>query len=368
MSITTVRSLALVPLLLAALSSNVSGSEWITEGPLVDTTGREYWLKIPKDVDPAKPLWPLIGVHHYQATGSDALHLVDLQGREGYLGICPSFPDGFQFLGGASDQQLISLVAGLGKRFKLQAKMILVGFSAGSQFAHRFTMANPQLVAGCSAHSGGTWGPGVSPNALGVPFALSCGLDDADVSGASSNRITAATDWFNLLISNGGWCQARLWPGVGHSYSPQAKAQTLEVYDLATVGLYPHEIAALDQPTSRAQMALDAGDDAKFKAALKTLQSVTLPRPQPKEKARARTPPAALEARRDEDLAAGLGGKGLDNVDHYIDDRSETTAGWSDNLTAIKSRQVRFLDERNRRLADLKKAQKAKANATKAGK
>jgi hypothetical protein len=63
-----------------------------------------------------------------------------------------------------------------------------------------------------------------------------------------------------------------------------------------------------------------------------------------------------------------LGGKGLDNVDHYIDDRSETTAGWSDNLTAIKSRQVRFLDERNRRVADLKKAQKAKANATKAGK
>ena len=332
-------------------------TEWLVEGPLAGPMGRDYWLRRPATIEPGRTYWPVIGVHGYGGKGSDGLSLTELPDRDGYIGICPSFPnEGYQVLGGGSDEQLINLVADLRRRFRLQERMFVIGFSGGAQFAHRFAMNRPDQVVGCSAHSGGTWGPDVLPKALGIPFAISCGLNDTEVSrGASANRITEASTWFAALAAKGGWCNARLWPGVGHSYEAGAKAQTVACYDLAIAGLHAHEQQALDQAAANVREALLSGDLGKARTQLSALQRLTLPKPILRPDARARTPVKDLPARQTALTSAGLGGRDAENKEHWIDDQRETMAGWSDGPIPIQLRQTRFLERRNLLVAALRK-------------
>lgn len=43
------------------------------------------------------------------------------------------------------------------KDYKLRPKILLMGYSMGGQFAHRFTFANPGLVQACAALAAGSW-------------------------------------------------------------------------------------------------------------------------------------------------------------------------------------------------------------------
>jgi len=61
--------------------------------------------------------------------------------------------ESYQMNGPKHEAKLKSLIAEVGKTWKLHPKVFLHGFSAGAQFAHRFAMKNPEIVAGVSATS-----------------------------------------------------------------------------------------------------------------------------------------------------------------------------------------------------------------------
>lgn len=70
----------------------------------------------------------------------------------------PGMPrDSYQMSGPTHEAKLAALIAEVGKIWKLNPKIVVHGFSAGAQFAHRFAFKHPEQVVGVSAHSGGSW-------------------------------------------------------------------------------------------------------------------------------------------------------------------------------------------------------------------
>jgi len=122
----------------------------------------------------------------------------------------------------------------LGKTWRLHPKIFLHGFSAGAQFTHRFAFKHPELVAGVSAHSGGSWAKQqgddrISPLARNVPFAVSCGEDDYSNGGPQTTpgRIDGAKLFTTNLRSLGFSVEFKTWPGVGHAQTATAMGRAL---------------------------------------------------------------------------------------------------------------------------------------------
>jgi predicted esterase len=199
--------------------------------------GREYFLYLPDKMDPKKTYWLVVGVHGFQGNGKDAAGLADWVKKGDCIVVGPSFLQGFQVLAFDTDKQLLGLFTELRKKYRLHDKMFLYGFSAGSQFAHRFAMAHPEVVTGCAAHSGGSW---ATTNTLArrVAFAISCGEADP--------RIELAKKYVEQLDKGRFLFKAQFWPGVGHSRSKGSQELTEECYQLVTTGLYPEQRKLVD--------------------------------------------------------------------------------------------------------------------------
>lgn len=313
------------------------------EGPLSCPMGREYWLGFPNGHDAARTYWLVVAVHGAGGKG-DGMKSFTLTGtQDDYLVVAPSFPLGnpgyYQVLGGGADQQLIGLFKQLQTRFKLRPRLFLYGFSGGAQFAHRFTMAHPDLVIGVSAHSGGTWGPALNPKASTIPLALSCGLDDIKPStSGDAPRIVEADGYFQQVLKGGYCAKLRYWEGVGHNPAAPIKDLTAECYDLATTGLYPSQRAEADQAFKAIDELLQAGKSAEAKAAIAALPKLVLPALKRKAPARSLLPAAEQSNQRAAFVAAGIGGKSGLNKDFWIDDRNENEAGWNDSRKAMEFR------------------------------
>ncbi|MGB0768602.1 MAG: hypothetical protein ACPGYV_12955, partial [Phycisphaeraceae bacterium] len=134
--------------------------------------------------------------------------------------------------------------------YTLNEKIFVGGFSGGSQYAHRFAMKYPDLVAGCAAHSGGTWATGdyaeravPNPKARGVLFVISCGEKDTQKSfgQAPLGRLDWAKKYERLLDQGGFIYDARWWPDVGHGYSKGARRQTEDCFVASTKRLPEYE-------------------------------------------------------------------------------------------------------------------------------
>ncbi|MFK7788741.1 MAG: hypothetical protein AB8C95_04500, partial [Phycisphaeraceae bacterium] len=148
-----------------------------------DAQGRDYWLYTPDNIDSQKTYTLVVGVHGYRGKGKGAGGYAGWVKDHDVIVIGPTYDsNGYQYLQQGSDQQTIDLVKMLRKQYKLHDKIFIGGFSGGSQYSHRFAMKYPDLVAGCAAHSGGTWATGdyaerakPNPKARGVLFVMSCG-------------------------------------------------------------------------------------------------------------------------------------------------------------------------------------------------
>lgn len=202
--------------------------------------GRQCFLYLPDEIDPEKTYWLVVGVHVYRGNGKGAGGLAGWVKKGNCIVVGPSFPQGYQLLGKDSDKQLIGIFKALLKKYNLHRRMFIHGFSGGSQFAHRFAMKYPELVIGCSSHSGGTWAGSVNPKAKHIPFAVSCGEAD-------KSRIDGAKRYFAMLRKGGFHFKARTWPGVGHGLSRGARQMLDDCFNLATTGMYPGQRDALEK-------------------------------------------------------------------------------------------------------------------------
>jgi len=192
-----------------------------------DAKGGYYLVPddMPKD---ATKVWVAVHVHgagglRGEDTGKD---IAKLLGPQPVIVIVPSFTDGYQAGDGKWAAQLIGHFKEVAERYPVQDKMFVHGHSGGGQFAHRFAFAEPQYVAGVSAHSSGSWacagGYGkINKSAKRIPFAISCGEADTALSypGAPHTRI----EWYKLFedeLKKAGFdVDGRTWPGVGHGVS-----------------------------------------------------------------------------------------------------------------------------------------------------
>jgi poly(3-hydroxybutyrate) depolymerase len=214
------------------------------EEAIKDSQGMDCFVYTPDPVDAAKIYQLVVGVHGAGGKGNGAGGMKDWAKRGDVIVIGPSFETKgdrpYQNGDGVHAEKLNELFEGLGKRYKLRDQMFLHGFSGGSQFVHRFAMNHPKRVCGVSAHSGGTWatdGYGkISASAKTIPFAISCGDNDAAKSfpEAPFTRI----EWYGRFrdeIAGKKFCHiAASWPGVGHNISPGAWDLARQCFQLAT--------------------------------------------------------------------------------------------------------------------------------------
>jgi len=231
--------------------------------------GRQCFLYLPDEIDPEKTYRLVVGVHGYGGNGKGAAGLAGWVNKGNCVVLGPSFPQGYQFLGKDSDKQLIGIFKALFKKYKLHRRMFIHGFSGGSQFAHRFAMKYPELVVGCSSHSGGTWAGSVNPKAKQIPFAVSCGEAD-------KSRIDGAKRYFVMLRKGGFHFKARTWPGVGHGLCRGARQMLDDCFNLATTGMYPGQREALEKELAEIGKLVE---DKKYRDALDRLANAGGPKP-----------------------------------------------------------------------------------------
>lgn len=216
-----------------------------------DAAGRDYWVYLPDKIDPEKTYTLVVGVHGYRGNGKGAGGYAGWAKRHDVIVLGPTYDsDGYQYLQRGSDLQTIELVRTLRKQYKLHDKLFIAGFSGGSQYAHRFAMKYPELVAGCAAHSGGTWATGdyavrakPNPEARGVLFVMSCGENDTKKSfgEAPFGRLEWAKRYEKMLEQGGFIYDAQYWPGVGHNQSQGARQQSLDCFIASTKRLPEYE-------------------------------------------------------------------------------------------------------------------------------
>lgn len=202
----------------------------------------DCYVYTPDPIDSAKTYQLMVGVHGANGTGKNAAGLKKWAERGDVIVIGPSFDTkgGFQGGNGVHAEKLIDLFETLKKTYKLHDQMFLYGFSAGSQFTHRFAMLNPKWVCGVSAHSGGSWatdGYGeISTSAKKIPFAISCGEKDTQLS--VPNYPYTRLEWYKRFkeeIDKKDFCYiGSIWPNVGHSPSPGIWNLTKQCFQLAT--------------------------------------------------------------------------------------------------------------------------------------
>ena len=208
------------------------------ETVFTDTESQKAYLYTPSEKPiEGKAYWLAIGVHGAGGEGKGA-NGIGYWAKDDVIVLGPSFLqpkrdekapkttgmplDSYQMCGPTHEAKLKALIAEVAKSWKIHPKVFLHGFSAGAQFVHRFTMKNPELVAGVSAASAGSWstrGFGeINPAASHIPFAISCGQYDRDKSMPSAplSRLEWMQDFAKALQEAYFDVESRVIPNTGH--------------------------------------------------------------------------------------------------------------------------------------------------------
>ncbi|SHJ98429.1 hypothetical protein SAMN02745181_2946 [Rubritalea squalenifaciens DSM 18772] len=167
-----------------------------------DSDGKDCYIYTPETIKADKTYWLVVGVHALNGNGKRACGVSSWAKRLDCIVIGPTFDKGYQAGNGEHARKVVQLHKELSTQYKLHDKIFVHGYSAGAQFAHRFTFQEPTLVGGLSAHSAGSWATGgpwaeINRRAKDIPFALSCGEKDTVKSfpQAPMTRL----EWFQLF-------------------------------------------------------------------------------------------------------------------------------------------------------------------------
>ncbi len=226
---------------------------------------QEYYVYLPKDHDPKKTYWLFVAVHGLGGDGKGALGWESFAEEGQCIVVGPSFKGEYQFPSRGAGEKLKSILRELAKEFKFHPKVFITGFSAGAQFAHRFALENPHLVAGCAAHSAGSW---ANPPATArfVPFLVTCGLDDKE-----NDRIGGARRFAQELEQKKFKVETMWFRGVAHAFCDEARSLTKEHYWSVTTGMTTTERKEAQEGLASAEAALKEGKYAEAAAAVKRL-------------------------------------------------------------------------------------------------
>ena len=194
---------------------------------------------------PGKTYLLVIGIHGLNGNGRGAGGAMGLVNEfPDVIVLGPTFPgpellqrqeqrevtkeDYFQMAGPPHEKKVNELIDEISKVWPIHPKVVLHGFSAGAQFAHRYAMKNPDKVAGVSAHSGGSWAKldgadKINKEAKAIPFRISVGEADQERTGTGKedvlNRFELAKKFSEDLKSLEFDVEFKSWPRTGHQYT-----------------------------------------------------------------------------------------------------------------------------------------------------
>lgn len=215
----------LITTLLLAVATPTSASERI----LTTSEGQTAYLYTPTEKpDKDTTYWLAIGVHGAGADGKGASGLADWV-KADVIALGPNFPQAKKDEP-AQDANLKTLIAEVGKAWTLHPKVFLHGFSEGAELVQRFAMKNPELVAGVSAASAGSWSTAgfgdINVAASGIPFAISCGEYDREKSwpDAPFHRLAWMQEFAKTLTRAHFDVESRIIPNTGHKATADTMA------------------------------------------------------------------------------------------------------------------------------------------------
>lgn len=275
---------ALLMLILAGLAygaKNNQDTKPIPEGveKINGPYNRPYYVMLPEKFDPSKPYWLYVLVHGAGGDGLCVSKGKSFKYKEQCIFVGPSFPESstegyYQILGGNADKQLDQIFAELKKKYKLHDRFMLQGHSGGSQFSHRYTMANPKSVLACIATSGGSWGE-TNSSAKYIPFIFSCG--ELDTGKSVPTSAMGRLDWYrqfrDSMIKGQYFYTTQVVPGKGHGAEDFAAEKRGELFLLATTGLWPNQRAELDLKLSEIRNLMEGDNKALETEAINKLRS-----------------------------------------------------------------------------------------------
>ena len=182
---------------------------------------QEYWLHVPGQCTADPPCPVFVFVHDMDGNGRDFIRTWrDHADREGFIVVCPTFPQGYQVLEGGEDEALIAILDEVGQRYPTTEGAIVSGFSGGAQFAHRFAFARPERVMAVAVHSAGSYDT-PPEHTRHIPFLITVGLND-------TSRIEAAHQFAHKLKGEDYDVTVVKIEKVAHKLSKQAIQETIE--------------------------------------------------------------------------------------------------------------------------------------------
>ena len=108
------------------------------------------------------PIQPVVLVHGLNGKAEGmmdrCIEHIDRHLKINTLLVLPTYTAPYQFLGDGEDKELLSEIRRFTReRSSYHQKLCIYGFSAGAQFAHRFTYVHPDKVACVGVFSAGSW-------------------------------------------------------------------------------------------------------------------------------------------------------------------------------------------------------------------
>lgn len=132
---------------------------------------REYFVRLPVDFDTEKSYWPLFAIHGGSMSATGQNYWMAKQIRQecdrkalDAIVICPTFAraeantgNTHAFPGFGEGDFFKKVIQDLRSKYRVKERILLVGYSRGGQFTHRFTFQNPELIEAAAPLAPGGW-------------------------------------------------------------------------------------------------------------------------------------------------------------------------------------------------------------------
>ncbi|MFH0856102.1 MAG: dienelactone hydrolase family protein [Candidatus Omnitrophota bacterium] len=180
--------------------------------------GQKYLVQLPRQYTTEHAFPVLVAIHWYSGTAEQQINEWGfLAQKDSYILICPQFSEGYQRLAGEEDQKLVAIIDAVSSEFSVDKENIyLVGFSAGAQFALRFTYKHPFLKAVCILSPGAFDPPPRNKQLKSVKYFLGVGEKDP--------RLSTVRKLYNVLDKGGFDVSFESYPLVGHNIHSSMKS------------------------------------------------------------------------------------------------------------------------------------------------
>jgi predicted esterase len=141
-------------------------------------SGTEYYL-IPPDGDPPVAGWPVVvALHGYGGSGRDLLPIADFFTSQGVLFISPTFGGYEPLPGDGPIEPMNDILNDARSRYPISAQgVVLYGFSQGGTFAYRYSVYQPDQVAGVVTAGAPDLEGGI-PARMNMPYVFTWGEAD----------------------------------------------------------------------------------------------------------------------------------------------------------------------------------------------